>query len=368
MIFAIVRISHFSNQYSHMKGQRLNVLNQNEIDKCFCPSLKAEERLRLIFLKTFLTNNQDLEITCSNFGISVTTGYNWIQKWNDYGLKGLSDRPITGRRAKLTNEDIEKLKNKLKEKGCWDISEISLQIKEMFNIEFKSSRLKEILSNLGMNYSKPYRKDYRRPDNAEELLINSINEAIEKIISNGVDVNDVVLGFVDEAHPQNKANTAKFWSFGKAVLTENTTKYKVNTIGFYSLNGNDALMFLEDSKDEGIAQFFVEIRNKNPEPEAIIVILDNLSSHKTKLCHETASALGIYLVFIPPYSPDLNPIEFVWKSLRRMISKFFVNSKNHLEDIISHTYEALVSSLSFANRWLEKIVSKIKPLSHLNVP
>jgi hypothetical protein len=33
-----------------------------------------------------------------------------------------------------------------------------------------------------------------------------------------------VIGFLDEAHPQNKANSGRFWSFGKHIMKENTTK------------------------------------------------------------------------------------------------------------------------------------------------
>lgn len=148
-------------------------------------------------------------------------------------------------------------------------------------------------------------------------------------------------------------------------MKENTTKYRVNTIGFYALNGNDALMFLEDSKKEGIEQFIREIRIQNTEPDAIIVVLDNYSAHKTKLCIETAKKNGIYFVFIPPYSPDLNPIEFAWKSVRRMISKFFIESKKHLEEIISCAFELSVRTMSLANNWIDKIANSIDYLKFL---
>lgn len=124
-------------------------------------------------------------------------------------------------------------------------------------------------------------------------------------------------------------------------------------------------MFLEDSKAESIAGFIREIRNSNPDAEYIIVILDNFSSHKTDLCVKTATDNGIYLVFLPPYSPDLNPIEFVWKSVRRIISKFFIKSQKHLHDIIVTTYSAYSETISFANSWLDKIASGIDYLRYL---
>jgi transposase len=349
-----------------MKGAFLQIKNLDLIEIYLKQHLSPESKLRLLFFKTFVNSNNDLDFSCSSFHISTTTGYEWIDKWNKYGINGLNNKAITGRHARLTNENIESLKIELEKQSFWDISEIQELVKKMFNVELSRCRLSVILREMKMTYTKPYRKDYRRPDNAEEILIERLKDAFKQIEEDGLSDKDVVIGFLDESHPQNKANSGRSWSFNKSEMVENTTKYKVNTIGFYALNGNDALMFIEDSKDEGIAQFILEIRNQNPEPDAIIVVLDNFSSHKTKRCLEVANKLGVYLVFIPEYSPDLNPIEFVWKSVKRMISKYFIKSKQHLEDIIAYTFEAGVQTLSLACSWLNKIASAVDQLKHLN--
>lgn len=56
-----------------------------------------------------------------------------------------------------------------------------------------------------------------------------------------------------------------------------------------------------------------------------VIILDNASFHKSQELEEIAKDVGCYLVFLPPYSPDLNPIEKVWanfkRNLRRIIKK-----------------------------------------------
>ncbi|MFQ6063540.1 MAG: transposase [Methanosarcinales archaeon] len=43
-----------------------------------------------------------------------------------------------------------------------------------------------------------------------------------------------------------------------------------------------------------------------------------------------AKELGIYLIFLPPYSPDLNPIEYIWKSIKRMLSNHSRSQKAYL--------------------------------------
>jgi transposase len=50
-----------------------------------------------------------------------------------------------------------------------------------------------------------------------------------------------------------------------------------------------------------------------------IVILDNLGSHKGKAARDAIRARGAHLIFLPPYSPDLNPIEQVFAKLKHLL-------------------------------------------------
>lgn len=52
-----------------------------------------------------------------------------------------------------------------------------------------------------------------------------------------------------------------------------------------------------------------------------IVVIDNLGSHKSRRVREAIRKAGAHLVFLPPYSPDLNPIEQVFAKLKAMLRK-----------------------------------------------
>jgi len=52
-----------------------------------------------------------------------------------------------------------------------------------------------------------------------------------------------------------------------------------------------------------------------------VVILDNLSSHKSDAVRKAIRGAGARLFFLPPYSPDLNPIEQVFAKLKRLMRK-----------------------------------------------
>jgi transposase len=70
--------------------------------------------------------------------------------------------------------------------------------------------------------------------------------------------------------------------------------------------------------------------------------------------------MPIKLVFIPPYSPDLSPVEFVWKTIKREVSVRFIQSKEHLKNIIKNEFMRVEKSLSFAKKWMEKFNTQIK--------
>ena len=52
-----------------------------------------------------------------------------------------------------------------------------------------------------------------------------------------------------------------------------------------------------------------------------VVILDNLSSHKSADAAKLLKSLGAWFLFLPPYSPDLNPIEMAFSKLKALIRK-----------------------------------------------
>ena len=145
------------------------------------------------------------------------------------------------------------------------------------------------------------------------------------------------------------------WSFRKPTIYKNTTKFKANSFGFYALNGNSVIDFKERSKKECVCEFLDEIRLKNP-VKNIVAILDNFSSHRAQATIDHANEIGIELVFLPPYSPDLNPIEYIWKSIKKVISKDFIVDLCHMKRVILDAFLNFSSKLSFANRWIEKFM------------
>ena len=53
-----------------------------------------------------------------------------------------------------------------------------------------------------------------------------------------------------------------------------------------------------------------------------VIVMDNASFHKSSVIKDSIEAAGCRLVYLPPYSPDLNPIEKFWANLKRWINQY----------------------------------------------
>ena len=101
---------------------------------------------------------------------TVRTVYTWKKRYEKEGIEGLRTKEKTGRKRNLSDEDMERLKDLLKEKEYWTTKEARNLIEIEFGIEYTFRHVARILRKLGMNYQKPYVNDFRRPRDAEEIL------------------------------------------------------------------------------------------------------------------------------------------------------------------------------------------------------
>jgi len=166
------------------------------------------------------------------------------------------------------------------------------------------------------------------------------------------EISDDVVGFVDEMAVEANTNTARLWSFGKPVRRV-ATYVKAKVSGFYCLNGESLIEFPESNKTEDFASFLKKIREANPE-KRIVIILDNFRTHHAKKVKEEAKRMNIALVYLPPYSPDLNPIEFEWKDMKKELAKFL--SFDEVERNVKSIAERLMRErkCSYMGSWVEK--------------
>jgi len=80
-----------------------------------------------------------------------------------------------------------------------------------------------------------------------------------------------------------------------------------------------------------------------------VVLLDNSSVHKSKLVLETLAECSIKYLFLPPYSPDFNPIELLWAWLKGRLRKRKARTRKKLDKAISRALSEVESD--FIANW-----------------
>lgn len=83
-----------------------------------------------------------------------------------------------------------------------------------------------------------------------------------------------------------------------------------------------------------------------------IVIMDNLRVHKVEGVQQAIEQVGARVLYLPPYSPDFNPIEMLWSKLKSVLRALKIRNINTLWDAIPFVFEAI--SLADISAWFQK--------------
>jgi hypothetical protein len=128
-----------------------------------------------------------------------------------------------------------------------------------------------------------------------------------------------VIGFVDQSSLRTDPSRRRVLNTPVIRYADKGQRYAARSMsifGFMSLNGEDAVMASQQAKAIDMVSFLEVMRGRN-KSRPILVVLDNAPIHRAKLSRGVAKDLDIFFAFLPPYSPDLQPIEFAWKDLKR---------------------------------------------------
>ena len=136
------------------------------------------------------------------------------------------------------------------------------------------------------------------------------------------DISKEKIVYIDESGIELNTCKDRGWSKrGEKLLGKKSGKYyeRTNIIAGYVNRKSLAPMIFNGSCNTSLIEAWVEqflIKELNP---GQVVIMDNASFHKSQKIKDLIESVGCKLIFLPPYSPDLNPIEKFWANMKRWI-------------------------------------------------
>lgn len=110
---------------------------------------------------------------------------------------------------------------------------------------------------------------------------------------------------------------------GTKTLSSNTGRKRVTILGALNpINLKPTVIITESNCDqEAIKVLLEEIRQEYPNANTIYAVLDNAKYHYAESVKKKAKELKIKLIYLPPYCPNLNLIERLWKFLKKKLKK-----------------------------------------------
>jgi len=152
--------------------------------------------------------------------------------------------------------------------------------------------------------------------------------------------------FLDESGVSTQM-TRRYARAPRGVRVHETTpegNWKILTIlGAMSVKGMIATMTIEAATDAEIFLAYLDHVLCPALRLGDVVVMDNLSSHKVAGVRERIEAAGAEVLYLPPYSPDLNPIEKAWAKLKQLLRTAKARTVEALEQAISDLLPAITT-------------------------
>ena len=150
--------------------------------------------------------------------------------------------------------------------------------------------------------------------------------------------------FLDESGVTTSMTRLRARCMGGRRIHEATPggHWKIMTIlGAMSMQGIIAAMTIEEATDADIFVAFIQQVLCPALKPGDLVVMDNLSSHKVADVRQSIEKVGAQLLYLPPYSPDLNPIEKAWAKLKQLLRAAQARSKETLELAITEALKLI---------------------------
>lgn len=236
----------------------------------------------------------------------------YLKKFKQKGISGLFEMRYKGGFSKLTSEQEFELKRYLTLNTKRTVKEITAYIAETYKINYSVVGATKLLHRLGFTYKKPKVV----PGKADFLKQKEFVETYKNIKEN-LRNNDQIY-FVDSTHPEHNNKPSYGWILkGKEndkYIKTNTGRERLNLAGALDLNDKKAIILSQKTINKFSTIKLIKRIEKSQSKGKIYLILDNASYHHAKVVKNYIDRKGrIKLIFLPPYSPNLNPIERLWK-------------------------------------------------------
>lgn len=243
--------------------------------------------------------------------ISESSVYDYQREY-DSKNKTIND-PHPGRVSKLTTNQENELRKHLGQITYLKVSKICLYVLERYEIQYTVAGMRNWLKRNGFVYKHPIKV----PGKLDPLKQAAFLGKYDELKANLKEGEKIFFG--DAVHPEYQSQSVAGWILKNEVKTLGTTarQERLHFIGAIELTEMQVLTKEYSTVNAANMIDFLKMLADNTDAKKVHLILDNGSSNKNKEVQKYLDGqTKIQIHYLPPYSPNLNAIERLWKIMR----------------------------------------------------
>ena len=253
---------------------------------------------------------------CELLLIDETTARRYLNIYEEEGIEGLTEFKYVGGQGKLTARQEIRLIDHLEENLYSKVEDIIRYVESRFGETYTVSGMTKLLRRLGFVYKKTKQVPGKADPEIQEMFVREY-EKLKKSLKKG----DKIY-FADGVHPRHNSVTGYGW-IKKGSLMEieaNTGRQHLNINGAICVDDMD-IQFVQGKSvnAQSTIRLLKKLEKTNPGKGTIHLIVDNARYYRSILVKEFLKKSRVRLKFLPPYSPNLNLIERLWKLMKKEV-------------------------------------------------
>ena len=286
----------------------------------------------------------------------------WIKRYLNSGVEGLKDLSRSGRPPKIDKEKLEEIGEVMKQDNqrVWVARHICCLIMSMLSVFYSVKYIPELMKKINYSFHKAIHYLVRKNEEKRaQWLKDQLPEIYREHIKSGYRI-----FYQDEVGFQTEGTLSYSWApKGEKIEIHNKGRHgRVNMMGVYEIGSGDIFYMLTTQKVNALKfKRFLCCLKRAYRDDKFIIICDNARFHKAKWFTEWVNDTDwLKIEFLPAYSPDFNPIEKLWKWIKKEYThnRCFASKtelKKHLTKSLSEMTNDKSQYMGTMNKELQKL-------------